>query len=279
MRYAAAVRLKGRPSGRFFVLRAVVVGMACGSVSASAQVRVDLGKAETRGPGTIDPEEILKEICGRLGVVRACYEEELARDPQAHGRVTVRVIIGVDGHVRSAGLGLSTMRPPLMTQCLLEQVRKWVFPVPTGGEVGFSYPFIFVGNGASGAADRGPSSSAIGGAGQLDGALKEGLDKEIIRRVIQAHIASVRRCYEKALVRKPKLEGRVMAEFTITETGAVTDARIESTTLNRRTVELCIVEAIERWEFPKPEGGGRVVVQYPFVLKTGPGLRPTVTLE
>src|SRR3954462_13008109 len=31
-------------------------------------------------------------------------------------------------------------------------------------------------------------------------------------------------------------------------------------------VENCTVQAVRRWEFPKPMGGGIVIVSYPFVL-------------
>ena len=31
-------------------------------------------------------------------------------------------------------------------------------------------------------------------------------------------------------------------------------------------VENCTVQAVRRWEFPKPLGGGIVIVSYPFVL-------------
>jgi len=31
----------------------------------------------------------------------------------------------------------------------------------------------------------------------------------------------------------------------------------------------CIAQAVKRWQFPKPEGGGSVIVTYPFVLEPG----------
>jgi hypothetical protein len=31
-------------------------------------------------------------------------------------------------------------------------------------------------------------------------------------------------------------------------------------------VEQCIAQSVRRWTFPAPEGGGIVVVSYPFVL-------------
>jgi hypothetical protein len=36
-------------------------------------------------------------------------------------------------------------------------------------------------------------------------------------------------------------------------------------------IDRCIVNAILRWEFPRPIGGGWVLVEYPFRLVAGPG--------
>jgi hypothetical protein len=47
-------------------------------------------------------------------------------------------------------------------------------------------------------------------------------------------------------------------------------SRVQQSTLGDDTVEQCIAQAIERWTFPKPSGGGIVIVSYPFVLKTSP---------
>jgi hypothetical protein len=40
-------------------------------------------------------------------------------------------------------------------------------------------------------------------------------------------------------------------------------------TLADAEVGNCIAKAMRDWKFPKPEGGGNVVVTYPFVLQPG----------
>lgn len=94
------------------------------------------------------------------------------------------------------------------------------------------------------------------------------LDKELIRRVIQQHIAQIRYCYEKELVRSPGLFGKVATQFTISAEGDVSDARVEQSTMNNGEVERCITSKIRTWKFPKPKGGGVVIVKYPFLFKT-----------
>jgi TonB family protein len=97
------------------------------------------------------------------------------------------------------------------------------------------------------------------------------LDKEIIRRIIRRHINEVKFCYERELVRTPGLMGRVMIQFTISPTGQVIASLVQSSTIGSMPVEQCIATAVRRWEFPKPQGGGIVVVTYPFVLKSSGG--------
>jgi hypothetical protein len=53
----------------------------------------------------------------------------------------------------------------------------------------------------------------------------------------------------------------------INETGAVSTSQVASTTMNSATVETCVASRVRTWIFPKPKGGGQVVVQYPFVFK------------
>ena len=101
------------------------------------------------------------------------------------------------------------------------------------------------------------------------------LDKEIIRRIIRRHINEVKYCYEKELMKKADLSGRVSVQFTIAATGQVIASVLQSSTMGNLRVENCIVQAVRRWEFPKPLGGGIVIVSYPFVF-TAAGWRRRV---
>jgi len=78
----------------------------------------------------------------------------------------------------------------------------------------------------------------------------------------------VKFCYERELVKSPNLMGRVMVQFTISAQGSVLASLVQSSTMNNVPAEQCIAAAVRRWEFPKPQGGGIVVVTYPFVLKS-----------
>ncbi len=124
------------------------------------------------------------------------------------------------------------------------------------------------GRGAGGLGGRRASApDVVPGTAEVRGSL----DKEIIRRIIRRHINEVKFCYERELVRNAGLVGRVMVQFTIAGTGQVIASMVQSSTLNNGAVEQCIAQAVRRWEFPKPQGGGIVVVTYPFVLKASGG--------
>jgi FHA domain len=128
-----------------------------------------------------------------------------------------------------------------------------------GGGSGSGY-----GRGAGGLGGRrAHAPDVVPGTAQVRGSL----DKEIIRRIIRRHLNEVKFCYEKELMKKADLYGRVMIQFTISGTGQVVASVVQNSTMNNPSVEQCIAGAVRRWEFPKPQGGGIVIVSYPFVLK------------
>ena len=97
------------------------------------------------------------------------------------------------------------------------------------------------------------------------------LDKEVIRGIIRRHINEVKYCYEQELTKKPELGGRIMVQFTIAASGQVIASVLQNSTMGNARVENCTVQAVRRWEFPKPLGGGIVIVSYPFVLTPAGG--------
>jgi TonB family protein len=97
------------------------------------------------------------------------------------------------------------------------------------------------------------------------------LDKEIIRRIVRRHLNEVRFCYQEGLTRRPSLQGRVVTQFTIAPTGRVMAALLQTSSLKEVSVEACVVNAVKRWEFPAPNGGGLVMVSYPFTFSPAGG--------
>lgn len=93
------------------------------------------------------------------------------------------------------------------------------------------------------------------------------LDKELIRKVIHANRGQIRYCYESQLNRFPKLEGKVAVKFVISAQGSVATSSVAQTTVNNAELEACVAGRVRTWIFPKPKGGGVVIVTYPFIFK------------
>ena len=124
-----------------------------------------------------------------------------------------------------------------------------------GGQAGYGSLSLV---GSSGA-----SSLPLG----AEATVAQGLDRDQIAAVINRNLGQVRFCYEQALQGDPTVKGRVAVDFTIGGNGLVKAAAIDSSTLNAKAVEDCIVLRLKTWKFPLPEGGVDVKVTYPFVLR------------
>ena len=85
-------------------------------------------------------------------------------------------------------------------------------------------------------------------------------DKSPIRRAIRAQMGRFRACYENALLKDPKLEGKVVSKFTIDAKGAV----VEVTTDGMPAIDGCISDVIKTIKFPAY--GSVMVVNYPFAF-------------
>jgi TonB family protein len=99
-----------------------------------------------------------------------------------------------------------------------------------------------------------------------DATLRGNLDREIIRRIVRRHLNEVRYCYDQSLVMHPSLAGRLVVQFAIAPTGQVTLSSVQSSSLTAPAVGACVADAVKRWAFPAPTGGGMALVSYPFTF-------------
>lgn len=132
------------------------------------------------------------------------------------------------------------------------------------------------GGGGSGSGYGRGSGAGFGGRGkrvpqvrQAKALVTGALDKDIVRRIVRAHINEIRYCYNQGLVRDPSLAGRVVVQFQIGPAGTVVAAIVAQSTVDSEVVEQCMAKTVKRWKFPKPTGGSSVSVKYPFLLDPG----------
>jgi TonB family protein len=96
------------------------------------------------------------------------------------------------------------------------------------------------------------------------GIIRGSLSKALIRQVIHGQIAMIEQCADAYA--RPGGHGLIAVEFIIGTTGEITDAKIVESTLANERLEKCILAAPQYWHFPPPDGGGIVIVTYPFEI-------------
>jgi beta-lactamase regulating signal transducer with metallopeptidase domain len=127
------------PSWRFLTVAVL-------ALAAAAFVLVTAPRADERKPtkeGTLPREVISSTIKSNIGQIRLCYETALLVHPQLAGTVVARWTIGSDGITSAVGIDRAQMTIPDadFERCLLDKIRAWRFPPPSGGEVKVTYPF------------------------------------------------------------------------------------------------------------------------------------------
>jgi hypothetical protein len=96
------------------------------------------------------------------------------------------------------------------------------------------------------------------------------LPASAVRATVREALPFLRFCFEWQLDAHPELRGQLTMEWRILPDGTVTDANVVEDALHDETVLRCFRGVIGRLEFPAPEGGGDVMVRYPFALAGAP---------
>jgi hypothetical protein len=95
------------------------------------------------------------------------------------------------------------------------------------------------------------------------------VSKAAIRDVIDSHIGEVRSCYERTVLAYANRSARVVVKFALNSAGGVFAIQVLAGDSPLHNLHCCMLRAIARWQFPAPDGGGIVIVTYPFVFQSG----------
>jgi Ca-activated chloride channel homolog len=95
-----------------------------------------------------------------------------------------------------------------------------------------------------------------------------GLSKEDIQKVVKQQIPSMEICYQKALEKKPNIQGEATFRLVIDSKGQVTKVSLVSSKLKDKNLEQCIIQKIKELTFPAPEGTDKVTATVSINLKT-----------
>jgi TonB family protein len=87
---------------------------------------------------------------------------------------------------------------------------------------------------------------------------------DTVRQTVEAHQGEVTGCYEVILAQGAHPQGEVRVRFTVGRNGLVSRAAVARSTLKQPRVEACILQAVRRWQFPRPARPQTIV--FPFRL-------------
>lgn len=115
-----------------------------GRGSAPKEIKVGFAGGAAGDFGGLTKEEIDKVVRAKQGLLRACYQKELNRQPGLGGKLVINFVIANDGSVKSTRTdpGKSSLRHDGVESCVRTQITKLRFPAGKGGGV-VNYPFIF----------------------------------------------------------------------------------------------------------------------------------------
>lgn len=92
--------------------------------------------------------------------------------------------------------------------------------------------------------------------------------KTRIATAVRKARGQVQACYERGLVKQPKLEGTIEVHLSIGATGAVSAVSdVSKTAFDDPTVVACVVKQLKAVKFGPSPDGQPVEVKYPFVFK------------
>jgi hypothetical protein len=125
------------------------------------------------------------------------------------------------------------------------------------------------GGGTTAAADGGTEAAA---APKNDGpdVSKMTFGPESVKTVVAFYQPRIQQCYEETLATKDKaVEGVLKTSWIIGPEGGVTKAQVvkKGTTLKDPKLHDCVITVLSSMTFPKPPGGKKQPIDFPFNLK------------
>ncbi len=94
--------------------------------------------------GGLDKDVIMKVIKRHQNEIKFCYEKELQQNAKLAGKVAVAWTIDPAGSVSEAAVSESSIGNTNVESCIVERIRRWKFPEPSGGGiVNVTFPWIF----------------------------------------------------------------------------------------------------------------------------------------
>jgi hypothetical protein len=127
-----------------------------GSLATSGGGKVAYGpKSEVRVSGTVAAEEAEVDssdidqgklgafVRARMGLIKACYENALKRNPSLRGKLSIRFTILETGGIADIAVALNSLGSSEVASCITNTMRTWRTQFRPEGPVTVEYPFVF----------------------------------------------------------------------------------------------------------------------------------------
>jgi hypothetical protein len=113
---------------------------AAPAVSSTPKPRVAFVFTKALTDTTLTDEMLLARVEGTyLPGLKRCYGAELAKTPDAQGKVVLKLAVASDGHTRNIDVaGFGTELPA----CVKTEVAAWTFAIPTHEGTAVEAPFM-----------------------------------------------------------------------------------------------------------------------------------------
>ena len=213
-----------------------------------------LGRDDSKVKDTIIPkgrEDILREKVQKIGILSIIGKDKAPGSGLsklfAQNNDVEQAVAGMAGAKMQVGRGVGRpvdqrRRPGRRRHRLRPHLRR--------GQPGHGRPRPHGKGRGPKLAERGEHEVGVSmgsGAGDTDGSLS----KEQINKVVRAHLAGIKYCYEKELQHKASLSGGIDVFWIIQPDGTVSKANVKNTTMGDAAVEGCIIRQVKQWQFPK----------------------------
>jgi outer membrane biosynthesis protein TonB len=127
-----------------------------GSLATSGGGKVGLGaKTEVKVSGSVAAEEAEVDssdidqgklgafVRARMGLIKACYENALKRNPQLKGKISIRFTILETGGLSDVSTAQNSLGSAEVAACIMNTMRSWRTQFRPSGPVTVEYPFVF----------------------------------------------------------------------------------------------------------------------------------------
>ncbi len=91
----------------------------------------------------IDQGKLAAFIRARMGLIKACYENALKRNPTLKGKITIRFTILETGGLADINAATNTLNSAEVAACIMNTMRTWRTQFRPSGPAIVEYPFVF----------------------------------------------------------------------------------------------------------------------------------------